>query len=169
MRIRPLVATGAVLVALAVSGCDPRTSAITPLAHPATPAVPAPAAPAAPTQKAQLLELVNAERRQAGLAPLALHDGVADVARSWAAQLAREGALRHRPDLTDALGRAGVTDWSTAGENVGYGPDVREVHGRFMGSASHRRNVLDARFTHVGIGVTAADGRVWVTVDLVGY
>lgn len=171
MRLRPLALTCAVLVAVPVAGCDPRT-ATTPLARPtSTGAVSAAASPTAvaPTQKEQLLEHINADRRRAGVAPLALHDGVANVARRWAADLARQGQLRHHPDLASALVAEGVTGWKIAGENVGYGGHVNSVHEGFMSSPSHRSNVLSSAFTHVGIGVTASGGRVWVTVDFVGY
>lgn len=121
-----------------------------------------------PLQKDQLLYILNAERARAGRAPLALREGIADVAREWAARMASEWALRHRPDLGPALDRAGVS-WRTAGENVGYGPHVSDVHAKFMRSTSHRAILLSGDFSEVGIGVTARDGRVWVTVDFVGH
>lgn len=122
-----------------------------------------------PTQKEQLLYITNAERARAGLAPLTLRTGVADVARQWAANLARDGRLGHRPDLGPALAREGVTGWRTTGENVGYGPHVSDVHRSFMASPSHRAILMSPDFTEIGIGVTASGGRVWVTVDFVGY
>jgi hypothetical protein len=35
------------------------------------------------------------------------------------------------------------------------------VHEQFMGSAGHRANVLDPRFTHGGVGAAAADGKMF--------
>lgn len=171
MRLRPLAVTCAVLVPVLLAGCDPRTTALLARTASATGSVSATAAPSAtaPTQKEQLLDLINADRRRADLAPLTLHTGVANVARRWAAELARSGSLRHRPDLAAALTAEGVTGWKIAGENVGYGTHVREVHEGFMGSPSHRSNVLNSAFTQVGIGVTESGGRVWVTVDFIGY
>lgn len=125
------------------------------------------AATSQPSQKDQLLYMLNAERARAGRAPLALRDGIANVAREWAAGMARDWSLRHRPNLGDGLRAQGVT-WRRIGENVGYGSHVSDVQRRFMGSASHRDTLLNSAFSQVGIGVTARDGRVWVTVDFVG-
>ncbi len=43
---------------------------------------------------------------------------------------------------------------------------VEALHRGFMASAGHRRNIL-GDFDRVGVGVTDADGRLWVTVDFV--
>ncbi len=143
------------------AACQPLAVTSTmPVAHVAATAAP-------PTQKAQLLESINRSRAEAGVPPLRLHDGVAEVARQWAAQLAREGALRHRPGLHEALQARSIrpTYWA---ENVGVGSHALQVHDAFMRSAPHRANTLDARFTQVGIGAVAAGGKVWVVVDLIG-
>ena len=126
-------------------------------------------APAPPTQKDRLLYMLNAERGRRGLAPLALRSGVADVAREWAAELARSGSLRHRPDLPGALRARGVDGFRSTGETVGYGGSVDQVLQSFMASPAHRALLLGTSFDEVGIGVTAAGGVMWVTIDLVGY
>lgn len=126
-----------------------------------------PAEPA-PTQKDQLLWITNAERARVGLGPLVLREGVADVARQWAAHLAGDLRLSHRSDLGGALNGAGVTGWRASGENVGSGPHVSDVHRAFMASSAHRAILLSPAYSQVGIGVTAAGGRVWVTVNFVG-
>ncbi len=151
------------LLAALASACQP--TAVVPAPVPVAAA--AAGAPAPLTQKAQLLAAINDARAAAGVGPLRLHDGVAEVGRQWAAQLARERVLRHRPGLHDALVARGIrpTYWA---ENVGMGGHALQVHEAFMRSAPHRANVLDARFTQVGIGTVAADGRVWVVVDLIG-
>lgn len=76
--------------------------------------------------------------------------------------------LAHNPDLGGDLARAGVTSWSTIGENVGYGGSVDQIHGMFMGSAGHRANILKGAYSHVGIGVVRSGGTVWITLDFVG-
>ena len=42
-----------------------------------------------------------------------------------------------------------------------------EAHNGLMDSEGHRRNILDAGFTHIGIG-GATDGKWWVFVQLFG-
>jgi uncharacterized protein YkwD len=68
--------------------------------------------------------------------------------------LAADGRLYHTPDLTAGLN----FNWRVLGENVGYGGSVASVCDAFLKSATHRANVLDRRFTLVGVGV-ALDGQ----------
>ena len=145
----------------------PKIQAVRRAPAPPPPPAPAPPAPNA-SDEARALQLLNGERSKAGLAPLQLSGGIRSVARSWSTHMAGSG-LAHNPDVSGDLRRAGVSGWSTAGENVGYGRSVDSVHGMFMGSPAHRDNILSSAFTHVGIGVVHAGGKVWVTMDFVGY
>jgi uncharacterized protein YkwD len=77
--------------------------------------------------------------------------------------------LAHNPDLDGDLQRAGVTGWTSYGENVGYGGSVDQVHALFMGSSGHRANILNPSYSRAGIGVVHSGGKVWVTIDFVGY
>ncbi|MEQ1787014.1 MAG: CAP domain-containing protein, partial [Acidimicrobiales bacterium] len=110
----------------------------------------------------------NQDRAAAGLAPLQMSGGARSVARAWSGYMAGNG-MAHNPDLSGDLARAGVSGWSTIGENVGYGSSVDHVHGMFMGSGGHRANILKAAYSQVGIGVVRSGGTVWVTLDFVGY
>jgi uncharacterized protein YkwD len=136
---------------------------------------PAPVAPPPPpaavpdaNDEARALQLVNGERAKAGVAPLQVNGGARSVARAWSIHMADSG-LAHNPDLSGDLQRAGVSGWRTCGENVGYSRSVDEVHSMFMNSSGHRQNILNPAFSQVGIGVVHAGGRVWVTMDLIGY
>jgi uncharacterized protein YkwD len=141
-----------------------------PVPAPAPAPAPAPPPPPAPdvNDEARALQLVNGERAKAGLAPLQLSGGATSVARTWAINMAGSG-LSHNPDLSGDLQRAGVTGWASCGENVGYGGSVDQVHALFMGSQGHRDNILNGGYSQVGIGVVRSGGKVWVTMDLVGY
>ncbi len=79
-------------------------------------------------------------------------------AQAWAEHLAQINKLEHS-NLA-----SGMDDqWKRLGENVGYSSSsISKVHDQFMASAGHRANILDGRFTHVGIGVAKANGRVFV-------
>jgi len=154
----------------------PTTVGATGTAPPAVPALasapsppPAAAPPAASSRdEERALELVNRERAGAGLAPLQISQGARSVARAWSTHMASTG-LDHNPDLTGDLERAGVTDWRTAGENVGRGGDIDQIHAAFMASSSHRANILKGAYSHVGIGVVRSGSTVWITVNFVGY
>jgi hypothetical protein len=59
--------------------------------------------------------------------------------------------------VEDRLGRAGISV-TKFGENVSRGDSADAAHAALMGSPSHRANMLDPAFTHVGIGVVLHPG-----------
>ena len=72
-------------------------------------------------------------------------------AMNWAAELARCQCLKHRRGPYGA-----PRGWCAAAENVGRsgnGGTLRGVHLAFMNSPGHRRNVLNRRWTDLGVGV----------------
>lgn len=98
------------------------------------------------------------ERSSQGLAALTSAADLQAVARQHAQRMAARGEPYHNPALTSEVG-----GWELVGENVGFGPNADLVHDAFMASAPHRANILDARFTQVGVGaVRDATGRLWV-------
>ncbi|MDR1118967.1 MAG: FG-GAP-like repeat-containing protein, partial [Bifidobacteriaceae bacterium] len=125
-------------------------------------ASPESAAPAALTPaefEAQLTALVNETRRGAGLKELAASTAVSNVARNWSATMARTGLFYHNPDYFTQMPQANL--WG-AGENIqwasastGYQTPA-QAHQNFMNSPGHRANLMDAAWTHVGIGVVLA-------------
>lgn len=121
--------------------------------------VPARPAAAQGAGTSTILSQVNASRAAAGLRPLALSGDLSAVAYAWSRHLASSGVLAHNPNLTGQVG-----DWQVLGENVGYGPTVSDVETAFMNSPHHRANILEPRYTQIGLGVVAdSSGTVWVT------
>jgi hypothetical protein len=57
------------------------------------------------------------------------------------------------------------SNWIKVGENVGRGQSVNSLTSKFMTSPSHRANIMDESYTHIGIGVYIhpTDGRVYTT------
>lgn len=109
----------------------------------------------------QVLHLVNSVRRDHGLHPLAMNPKLRRAAQARASKLARTGVLSHDGWLA-ALRRVGWSLNRSLGENIAAGFDTAAgVHGAWMHSAGHRRNVLDAEFRLVGI---ARVEDVWVEV-----
>jgi uncharacterized protein YkwD len=111
----------------------------------------------------RVLEQLNSVRASVGLPALGLEAGLIDAARAQVGRIASSGSLFHQ-DLHPLLGA-----WSTAGENVGYGPDVEVVHGALVASPGHYANMVNGSFSHVGVAVTTSpDGRVWVAQVFAG-
>lgn len=117
----------------------------------------APAAQASGTESA-FVSAINSSRAAQGASRLSVQSDLVSVARAQAARMAAKQDLYHTPNLGGA-----VRNWKVVGENVGYGPDVATLHRAFMNSAPHRANILDKRFTQVGVGVVVKDGTIWVS------
>jgi uncharacterized protein YkwD len=123
-------------------------------------------------EEALLLSL-NAERTSRGLPALRLSADLARLAREHSAEMAASGNLIHdsaggKP-LHDRLTGASLSFTADA-ENIARIDhcDPARLHRSFMGSPSHRGNILDPRFDEVGIGVAFGGGNVcYVTEDFI--
>jgi hypothetical protein len=129
----------------------------------------APTAGAAePGLESQYVASVNAVRANAGLPPLEVDGELTSVARGWADRMASENRIWHNPDLGGQVG----APWIKLGENVGTGMEVSAVMDAFVNSPAHYRNIVDADFDYIGVGVTyGSDGRMYtahVFMDLGG-
>ena len=111
----------------------------------------------------RVLELTNAERQNAGLAPLELSPALENAAQSYSVVLASSGCFDHTcgpvPSFADRDGQAGYTDWTDIGENIAAGFATPEaVVESWMASPGHRANILSSQFTEIGVGVTSGGG-----------
>lgn len=113
---------------------------------------------------AHLASLINRERVGRGLQALELRGDVAAIAADWSGTMANAGRLYH-DDAYFTRTSHDRLDAALLGENVGRAGGIDEVHRAFMASEHHRDNILDARFTVVGLGVSQRDGTWWVTED----
>ncbi len=110
------------------------------------------------------LDRTNSLRSSQGVAPLKSHDTLNKKAEDWARHMATTGRLSHS-NLSSGLGGL---NWKSLGENVAMSSPTSDtlltIHNKFVSSGPHRANLVNGKFTHMGIGVyKATDGRVWVT------
>jgi hypothetical protein len=110
---------------------------------------------------ADLTAMTNADRAAAGLRPLATAGDLQSLAQSRANEMARTHTLAHTTNLGSR-----VSGWKRLGENVGRGPNLRDIETAFMASPSHRENILDPAFSQLGVGVTW-DGKEYFYVAVV--
>ena len=134
-------------------------------------AVRAPSASNSSSLERRAFELINAERRAGGQAPLAWDDELCRMARQHSEEMARQNFFSHEGPSGDMVDRAramGIRGWRALGENIAYNqgfddPAAFAVE-RWMGSAKHRANILSGMFTRSGLGISrAADGRIFFT------
>jgi uncharacterized protein YkwD len=113
-----------------------------------------------------LTEAIDRARRGAGLAPLERDPRLDRIASLHSQDMVDRGYFGHRsPEgevLADRLARAGLSPTNSA-ENVARSRSVARVHRNLMESPSHRLNIVDRQFTHVGIGVVRDGEDVVVT------
>ena len=113
-----------------------------------------------------LATATNTARASAGLAPLSVNAQLSAVAQAWANKLAAANVLSHNPAL-----QAQVSNWTVLGENVGMAGDVPTVQAAFMASPHHKANILDPRYTQMGVGSATSIYPscgcpvLWVVVD----
>lgn len=122
-----------------------------------------PATPAgATTSSAAALFItdINHSRAARHLHPVAANSELNAVALKWAAAMAKRHALSHNPSLATV-----VHNWSCLAENVGMGQSVNQLHVAFMNSAPHKANILNARYTQVGVGVVIVGHEMYVVED----
>lgn len=130
--------------------------------------VPAPSGPTVDSAgAARLVELANAERRAAGVGELVVRADVASIALDHSRAMAADGNLRHN-DAYFAPAMRQRLNAKMLGENVAMNPSVDDAHRRLMDSAGHRANLLDGRFSVVGVAVVRdANGQRWITQNFV--
>lgn len=115
-----------------------------------------------------VLDLINRERRAAGVRPLAASTPLRAVARDHGRELFTRGVLSHQAKdgrgVRERFERTGIP-FRVVGENVAYALDIRTAHRGLMESAGHRRNILSPAFRRVGIGVLNAGGAGVIVVQ----
>lgn len=103
-----------------------------------------------------MIDLVNQERINAGLAPLKVDLKLVDLARLKSQDMIDNNYFDHYSPTYgspfDMMKKAGVT-YRTAGENLAGNQTVERAHRALMNSEGHRRNILNPNFTHIGIGI----------------
>jgi hypothetical protein len=109
---------------------------------------------------AAFVAAINALRSANGRDRLTVSSALSQVATGWAEQMARSNVLSHNPSLG-----AQVHGWHYLAENVGVGPTVASVRDAFAASPPHRANMLDPRYTLIGVGAVPVAGKVWIVED----
>ena len=120
---------------------------------------------AADTFERRVFELTNAERVSHGLHPLIWDDTLAKVARFYSVDSAEHNIVGHvgsdGSTVSQRVMREGIT-YETIGENFAFGAESPELaFENWMLSPGHRANILNADFTHIGVGFHELSGSQW--------
>jgi uncharacterized protein YkwD len=111
------------------------------------------------------VNLVNQDRAaNGGVKALVVNDAALTKAQGWAKHLATaSGGVCSSATLSHSnLAEGAPAGWKRLGENVAcrtvtgsVANAVAPLQAQLMASSGHRANILDSRFTHVGIGIAA--------------
>jgi len=137
-----------------------------PLAFAESPAPGEDAVSASKTDVDTMRAMLNAARVAEGMKPLG-DDPVLDrLAGEHSAKMLHSKTVGHDVGDGDPSVRLAAANvrYRSSGENVAGASSLTRAHRALWASPSHRGNVLENRFSRVGIGVERGpDGRVWVT------
>ncbi|KAA9030613.1 CAP domain-containing protein [Niallia endozanthoxylica] len=112
----------------------------------------------------KVVDLTNQERAKNGLAPLQVDTELSKVAREKSLDMANKGYFSHTSPTYgspfDMMKQFGIS-YRAAGENIAMGQrSPEEVVQAWMNSEGHRKNILSANFTHIGVG-HSQQGNYW--------
>ena len=112
----------------------------------------------------EVVRLVNAQRAQNGLKPLAENWELSRVARYKSADMAGKRYFSHESPTYGSpyqMMRSFGISFRSAGENIAYGQrPPAAVVGAWMNSSGHRANILSSSYTQIGVGYHEA-GNYW--------
>ncbi len=112
------------------------------------------------TEEQTMVAIINQERAEAGLSALAT-DARGNVAAEIRAQEIALVFSHNRVDGSDyktVLNQVGIS-YSYCGENVAFGMlDAQAAMQGLMASAAHADNIINGRFTHVGVSKVTVNG-----------
>ncbi|MCH8805111.1 MAG: hypothetical protein IH986_03375 [Planctomycetes bacterium] len=108
--------------------------------------------------RAEMLRLVNQARAEAGLGTLASNETLAAMASEYACELIQFEFFDHvnpvNGSTLDSRADEFGYDFFVIGENLAAGqPTPGEAFNAWMASEGHRDNILDSRFTELGVGL----------------
>lgn len=112
----------------------------------------------------QVIDLTNKERVAAGLAPLSMDEPLMANAQAKSKDMQTNAYFSHTsPTLGtpfEQMKARGIT-YKSAGENIAKGQTTPEqVVKAWMDSPGHKANILNAKYTHIGVGYVA-NGHYW--------
>lgn len=110
--------------------------------------------------ESSMLDLINEERRKRGLVQLKMDNGLKKLARSHSTEMFNKNYFSHTSPVAGSYQKRLENykiDYSIAGENLAFAPDVYVAHRGLMRSRYHRENILNPLFRKAGIGIIDAE------------
>lgn len=117
----------------------------------------------------QAIELLNKDREEQGLPRLIADARLTKVGRKHAADMVENNYFNHKnlqgQSPFDRMKASGIT-YRSAGENIAYNSNIVDMEEAWMKSPGHRANILNTKYTHVGVGLAQGDNGTIYGVQL---
>ena len=118
-------------------------------------------------QEQKMMNLLNEDRKNNGLAALTLDSELCRIARIKSEDMRDNNYFAHESPTYGRVGemlkRFGYA-YSAAGENIAHHATVEKAQAAFMSSSGHRANILSSTWTKAGIGICIdANGYIYAT------
>ena len=115
----------------------------------------------------ETFDLINQQRKNAGLSALIIDNEVQRVARIKAQDMVNNNYFSHTSPTYgspfDMLSSFKI-NYKTAGENIAGNSSNKSAVTAWMNSSGHKANILNSNFTHTGLGVVNSPkyGKIYV-------
>jgi hypothetical protein len=120
--------------------------------------------------EAQITALVNRERAAAGLGALKPDIRLGEAARKHAVEMVKHKALSHQFEgeqgVATRIAATGIR-FDASGENVAFAGSAETAHTSLMNSPPHRANILDSKFTGLGVAALWSGKDLYIVQDFV--
>lgn len=115
----------------------------------------------------ETFDLINQQRKNAGLSVLAIDNELQRVARIKAQEMVDKNYFSHTSPTYGSpfdMMNSFKISYRTAGENIAGNSSNSGAVNAWMNSPGHKANILNASFTHTGLGVVSSPkyGKVYV-------
>ena len=143
----------------------------TPLANPGTPPPANGSGTVGTAEENEVVRLVNAERAKGGCKPLKHDAQLHAAAYGHSADMAAKNYFDHTSkdgrSFMDRIRAAGFTGGNAWAENIAMGQRTpAEVMKSWMNSSGHRANIMNCRYTLIGVGAAKnSKGQIYWTQD----
>lgn len=120
----------------------------------------------------EIFNLVNKQRRKAGLGELQWNSDLEKLARNYSRKMADGKFFSHFERNGDSIVQRAmkmkIGGWRRIGENLFRSEPYDKLNKfaveKWMESPLHRKNILDGRYNTTGIGIAVArDGMIYIT------
>ncbi len=117
----------------------------------------------------KMLSLVNEERTGNGKSTLKWNAKLAEVAQEKALDMSKNGYFSHTSPTYGSpfqMMKSFGIKYSYAAENIAKNSSIEKAHVALMNSDGHRKNILNANYNQIGIGIVKVSSNTYIIVQM---